>query len=56
MYYDIFLKRKFLQLLDDIKLKNNILLLKMKQDCFYTPPFLLGESDYHLKYPTLQNL
>ena len=55
MYYDIF-KKKILQLSDDIKLKTNILLLKMKQDHFYTPPFLLEEPDYHPEYPTLQNL
>ena len=56
MYYDIFLKRKFFQLLGNIKLKTNILLPKMKQDHFYTPPFLLKEPDYHREYPTLQNL
>ena len=56
MYCDIFLKKNFLQILDDIKLKTNILLLTMKQDRFYTPPFWLGERDYHPKYPTLQNL
>ena len=56
MYYNIFLKRKFLQLSDNIKLKTNILLTKMKQDHFYTPSFLLEEPDYHPEYPTLQNL
>ena len=56
MYYDIFLRRKFLQLSDNIKHKTNILLRKMKQDHFYTPPFLLEKPDYYLEYPTLQNL
>ena len=56
MYWNIVLKRKFLQLLDDQKLKTNIVFVKMKQDHFYIPPFLLGKPDYHLKYPILQNL
>ena len=53
--YDIFLKRKILQLLDDINHKTNISFLKMKRP-FLHSPLLLGEPDYHPKYPTLQNL
>ena len=56
MYCDIFLRKEILQLSDNIKLKTNILLLKMTQDHFYTPSFLLEEPDYQQEYPTLQNL